>query len=434
MNIRKRAVAPLLLLITVVFSLADCRSDVAKNNGFDWPQRRGPDNNGISRETGWNPRALAGDVRVLWTTKVGSGYSDVAVKDGRVYTAGTVEGALVVWCLRDDSGGVIWQYRVQDVLESQSTPTVGDNSVYILSKEGILLCFDRKKGRLRWRKDIVSTYGAVPPIHGYAGSPVLVGKLVLLNANTAGMALDQKTGALVWTSEKPPAKVRSYREASTGTDYSTPVVYDEGGKQYALCTSYKGVSSVAVETGELYWLYEWELYAGFQVPDPVIIGDKVFIASDLTSIGDAACSLLQIQNGKPVIQWKSRELNSDISSPVILDGFVYCCHGGPDYSTAYLRCLDLVTGQMKWEEHLSSGTGFDSISLISADGKLIILNEKGTLSIAEANPEAYKEISRADVLVGRKMIRRFWMPPVLSGGRIYCRNLPGELICVDVRR
>jgi outer membrane protein assembly factor BamB len=277
-------------------------------------------------------------------------------------------------------------------------------------------------------------YGAVTPMHGFAGSPVLVEKYVLLTANTAGMALSRDTGDLVWASEKPPPKVRTYREDSTGTDYSSPVVYEEGGKQFALFTSYKGLSSVEVVTGKLHWLYEWELYYGFQVPDPVIVGDKIFIAADLTSIGDRACSLLQIKNGKPVVQWKSLELCSDISSPVIVDGFIYCCHGGPDYNTAYLRCLDLKTGQMRWEEHLSTGSGADSISLISADGKLFILNEKGILSIAEANPEKYTEISRGDVLLGKKMIRKFWMPPVLSGGRIYCRNLPGELICIDVRR
>jgi len=428
-------VIPLLLQITFVFSIAGCRNNVAQNNAFDWPQRRGPENNGISRETNWNPRSLDGGPRVLWTMNVGSGYSDVAVKNGRVYTAGMVKGALVVWCLREDSGRVIWKNRVKDVIESQSTPTVGATSVYVLSKGGVLLCLNARNGRLQWRKDIVSAYGVVPPIHGFAGSPVLEGKLVILNANTAGMALDQETGALVWTSEKPPAKVLSFFvEPSSGTDYSTPVIYEEEGNRFGLFTSCKGLSSVEVETGKRNWLHVWDLYHGFQVPDPVVVGDKVFIAADFTSDGYRACTLLQILDGKPVAQWKSLELCSDISSPVIVDGFIYGCNGGPNYNTAYLRCLDLETGRLKWEEHLSSRSGKDSISFIAADGKLIILNEKGILSIAEANPAMYQEISRGDVLLGKKMIRKFWMPPVLSGGRIYCRNLPGELICIDVRR
>ncbi len=411
-----------------------CGQRPVENSPYDWPQRRGPDNNGISRETEWNPHALANSVPVLWTVKIGSGYSAVAVKGGRVYAVGTVEGGLVVWCLREESGKVIWRSRISDTLESQSTPTIGPDSVFVLSKDGVLLKLDSRSGRLRWRKDLVSAYGAVLPTHGFASSPVLEGRYVVLTVNSAGMAVDQDTGALVWVSEKPPGKLNAIREESMGVDYSTPVVYSAGGKRMALISSYRGLSSVEVETGKLGWLYPWDLYSGFQVPDPVVVGEDVFIPSDFTPRGNPACSLLRMERGAYAVQWKSLELCSDISTPVIVDGFIYACQGGPSFNTAYLRCLDLQTGRLRWEEHLSEGSGNDSISLISAAGKLIILNEKGTLSIAEASPDGYREISRCDVLLAKKTVRRFWMPPVLSGGRIYCRNLPGELVCVDVHK
>jgi len=69
---------------------------------------------------------------------------------------------------------------------------------------------------------------------------------------------------------------------------------------------------------------------------------------------------------------------------------------------------------------------------MAADGKLIILTEQGTLSIAEATPSGYQEISSCDVFGGEKKIRRFWTPPVLCDGKIYCRNYAWELICIDV--
>jgi hypothetical protein len=31
-------------------------------------------------------------------------------------------------------------------------------------------------------------------------------------------------------------------------------------------------------------------------------------------------------------------------------------------------------------------------------------------------------------------MRRFYTPPVLCNGLIYCRNYAGELICIDVRK
>jgi hypothetical protein len=74
------------------------------------------------------------------------------------------------------------------------------------------------------------------------------------------------------------------------------------------------------------------------------------------------------------------------------------------------------------------------ISLMAADGKLIILEADGTLRIAEATPTGYKEISSGDVLEGERKLRQFWTPPVLCNGKIYCRNFAGDLVCIDVSK
>jgi outer membrane protein assembly factor BamB len=63
-----------------------------------------------------------------------------------------------------------------------------------------------------------------------------------------------------------------------------------------------------------------------------------------------------------------------------------------------------------------------------ADGKLVILDEKGTLVIAEAAPAGYHELARANVLSGR-----CWVMPVLGNGRIYARSNKGHVVCLDVR-
>jgi hypothetical protein len=62
-----------------------------------------------------------------------------------------------------------------------------------------------------------------------------------------------------------------------------------------------------------------------------------------------------------------------------------------------------------------------------ADGKIIGLSEKGILIVAEASPTEFKPVSRAQVLGGK-----CWSVPVLSNGKIYCRNARGDLVCVDV--
>ncbi len=401
---------------------------------FEWPRWRGPNGDGISLEANWDPETLVGGPKVLWNVDVGMGYSNVAIKDNRLYTVG-IEGVV---CLNAETGEEIWRYADERFGDPKATPTIEGKYVYTLSHEGMLFCLKVKNGKLRWKKDLVADYGAVRPLWGFAGSPVIEGELLILTANTAGMALNRKTGQVVWSSDKPPKKFQTLNTETTGVDYSTPVIYDHEGKRYALITSWKGVSSVEVETGKPLWLNEWDSYTGSQVPDPVIIGNKVYVVESITSKKSTASRLFEITDEGPTVLWRSPDLYTEITSPVIVDGYIYGCQGGPYSGTASLRCIDLETGRLIWDESFPdepyNPLGQKSISLMVADGKLIILSAWGMLYIAEATPTGYKEISRCDVYNGEEKIRKFWTPSVLYKGKIYCRNWAGDLVCIDVSK
>jgi outer membrane protein assembly factor BamB len=92
------------------------------------------------------------------------------------------------------------------------------------------------------------------------------------------------------------------------------------------------------------------------------------------------------------------------------------------FDESELKCLDARTGSPRWAER-SLGKG----SLLGAASKLIVLGEKGELVVAEASPDGFKPLARAQVLGGK-----CWTAPVLANARIYCRNARGDLICVDV--
>jgi hypothetical protein len=64
-----------------------------------------------------------------------------------------------------------------------------------------------------------------------------------------------------------------------------------------------------------------------------------------------------------------------------------------------------------------------------ADGKLIVLSEKGKLVIAQAEPEGFKAICESQILNGK-----CWTVPVLANGKIYARNAMGDMVCVDVSK
>ena len=63
----------------------------------DWPQWRGPDRTGLSRETGLLKQWPAGGPPVVWSAaNLGAGYGSVAVSGDRVYVQGMRNSRSVV--------------------------------------------------------------------------------------------------------------------------------------------------------------------------------------------------------------------------------------------------------------------------------------------------------------------------------------------------
>jgi outer membrane protein assembly factor BamB len=421
------------LAAAVLFVIA---AAVSWSDGFDWPRWRGPDGDGISKETDWDPGALEGGGQVLWKVNVGIGYSNVAVSGNRVFAMGSKGGNIVVNCLDADTGQKLWEHSWLEYLTPQSTPTVEDSRVYVLSADGLVFCLEAADGKVTWKKDLVRDHGALRPAYGFGGSPVVEGSLLLLNANTSGMALDKKTGKLVWSSQKPPERIRASIPGDNGATYMTPVVFSDGQNRSALFYSWKGLFSVDPASGKPFWAYPWEIYNNSKTPDPAISAGGILLADETTKDGTRVCTLLGLKDGAPRVVWRSKEFYSDVASPVIIGGFAYCCHGGPYSNSLFARlcCIDMKTGRLAWETDLGGEARPRWISLTASDGKLIILDDIGVLRIARAAPSSYEELSRMNVLGESKRPRIFPTPPVLSGGRIYCRNYAGDLICVDVRR
>lgn len=411
MKIRNLALYTLVAVVLAA-SLANCAKPTV-SQGFDWPRWRGPDGNGMSKETEWNPKALENGRNVVWRRNIGYGYSNVAVKGNRLYAMGIIGRESVIVCFNAETGKENWQSTFESNGASpQSTPTIDGEFVYALSADGILLCLKAKNGKIQWKRNIVKEFQVQAPYYGFAGSPVIEGDLIILTANTSGLAINKNTGEMVWMSEKPPKE--RYPGNSSGTEYATPVVYEQRGKRYAVVPSYKGLFSVDVATGKSLWLFDWEKAYDFdiqaQVAEPIIFNNNLFLVQYYNRyIGSV---LLDIEGKSPKILWTNKNMKSETSSPVMVDGYFYVCQGGVQTSTGSLRCLDVMTGDILWEETLDGRP----ISLTAADRKLIILDSKGNLIIAEANPSAYKGISKS-IMPDQKGYENWWTYPVLCGGK-----------------
>jgi len=173
------------------------------------------------------------------------------------------------------------------------------------------------------------------------------------------------------------------------------------------------IFGLVAATGKVLWKFPWKTDYDINAADPIISGDTVFVSSGYNH----GCALLKIEGGNVTDVWRNKNMRNHFNSCVLWDGYLY----GFDEST--LRCLDFKTGEVKWSQE-----GLGKGSLMIADGKLIILSERGKLVIAPASPEGFKELASVQILMGK-----CWTVPVLANGKIYARNNPdGQLVCVDV--
>jgi outer membrane protein assembly factor BamB len=441
------------LTTIIVLSVSSCRKTEeiptgfepeidrkAETEGVGWPCWRGPKGDGISGETDWDPQTLVGGPKILWHLNIGMGYSNVVIRNNRLYTAGLVKGKEVIYCLDVETGEEIWGYSYPGATAPQATPAIDGASVYALSKEGVLICLNADDGGYRWMRDLVSEYGAVKPYYGFAGSPVIEGDLVVLTANASGLALEKETGEKRWISEKPPEKIDALWPDTTGTIYSTPVVYSFRGKRYAAIFGHRGLNAVDVKTGEVFWLYEWELFTGMQITDPIVIDNKIFISEFLYGSHRmnlyqmTGCVLLDISETQPRVLWRNQNLNSRLNTPVVIEGYIYGCHGGPNLRFAALRCLELESGDIMWEQKLVTDLYVSlSISITGAGDNLIILDNRSGLRVVKATPSSYEELAFCKI-PSAGTAHQWLAPPVLYDGKMFCRNYAGDLVCIDVSK
>lgn len=378
----------------------------------DWPCWRGPRGDGISTETIDATSWPAEGPSVLWRAEVGTGFSSMAAAGALVYTLGYDGDGDVVYCFDAATGEAVWEYGYEEALDDRffeggptSTPTIDGDRVYTLSRQGKLIWFERASGEVIWEINVAEVAGVRAPGWGFAGSPLVHGDLLLLNVGEAGTALNKTTGELVWKSAD--------REAG----YATPTVVRQGERDLALIASGKFQIGVDAATGEELWRLRWLTNYGCNAATPIARDGRVFVSSGY----NRGAAMLELTDGEPNVVWKNKEMQNQLNTCLLIDGYLYGVHGN-EGDAASLRCMDWETGEVAWTyEGLGCG------SLTAAGDLLIVLSESGELVVGPASPEGFEPVASVQVLEGK-----CWTVPVLADGRLYCRSAAGELVCLAV--
>ncbi len=399
-------------ILIITFFVVAAKLSVAQQN--EWLQWLGPNANGSTSETNWNPKAILKDNCILWKTNVGMGHSTVSVKGNRVYTMGNREIGEDLFndeivCLNSKTGSIIWKYKYTCIEDMDpgpySTPVLNDGYLYSISKEGHFICLNAEKGTLVWLHNLEKE-GLTKDSNMYAGSPLIYKDIVFLNVNKNGIAFNKKNGKLLWNSE------------ISGNGISSPVAFNKNNNTLIEFHNQTDAFAVEPETGEV----KWQVNSG-GIQDPVFYNDIMF------HISHKGFFKYNMKNKKPELLWSKNEKKTSFINYVRNDKFLY------GFGQKTLHCISIETGEIKWEKDIKGG------SLIISNEILIVVDKTGNLIFVKADPEKYEEISRKKVLdnppkdtKGRKYRRvsACWTNPVLCNSKIYVRNTYGGLVCVDV--
>lgn len=405
---------PSLLLAATVASLLILSASAPSR--ADWLHYRGPAQNGLSSEKDWNPRFSGDGPKVLWKAQVGKGTSALTVSGTRGYTMGNTGNEDVIYCLDLKTGEPLWTHKYPIDIAPQmfeggprATPTIDGNRVYAVSHQGDLWCLDAATGKKIWYTHYQKDHGGRRPEWGFAGSPTVHGQMLLCDVGGSGsstIALDKSTGKVLWKSGGQQA------------GYASPIVASIDGQQTVVVFKADALVGLDLKSGRQLWSTDWKTSYDVNAATPLVLGNRIYISSGYNRGG----ALFQVAGGAITRAWENKGIRAHMNSPVALGGFLYGIDGNAGGGN--LVCIEVATGAKKWEEKTVKGG-----SLISADGKLIVVSEKGELIICEATPDAFKPISRAQVLGGR-----CWTQPTLDSARLYVRNNEGQMSALDLSK
>jgi outer membrane protein assembly factor BamB len=206
------------------------------------------------------------------------------------------------------------------------------------------------------------------------------------------------------------------------------VIGNHGGVKQYITLMANGLVSFDAKTGKMLWRYGTAKDRFGQntanIPTPIVKDDYVFASA---GYGRGAALLKITKSGDEFaveeVYWK-KELTNKHGGVLLVGDKLY----GDRDDSGNPWCADFLTGRVLWSRKGKDGEGRGSASLTYADGKLYIRYSDGWVALADATADKYTLLSEFKVPNGKN---NTWAHPVVSGGKLYIRELD-VLYCHDV--
>lgn len=395
------------------------------SHGADWPQFLGPNRDGVSSEKGlnWDWKSPP---QVLWKIPLGSGYSSLAIVGNRIYTTAKRGNRDIAVCL-DMDGKEVWTCdgaptyidKQKQGAGPRSTPVFHKDRLYCQFANGDLVCVSADGKRL-WEANIFKDTGAASQVGefyywGVSQSPLVEGDLVVVqpggNKGNSVAAFHRETGKRIWMAGDDPL------------GYASPIAITAAGRRALIVPTGRSVLGIDPAGGAVLFRYAFGNEFNATGATPVWRDDALFVSAAYGA-GSAVLELVPGPDKWEVRErWKNKKsLQNLFATSIVQDGHIYGSHG--DLSAFQLRCLDVKTGKIVWEERAT-----ERYSLLAADGHLLFWGERGNLTALKATPSAYTVVGELPKLLTYKS----WAMPALAGGRLFVRD-EKHVLCLDLRR
>ena len=347
----------------------------------DWTEFRGPGAQGHSDATGlpltWSPTS-----HIEWKAAVaGVGWSSPVVVGDRIFLTSavslsgkeeaTADRSLRALALDAATGKTVWDVELFQAKSPRAhrknshaspTPVHEDGKLYIHFGHLGTACLNAANGQTAWATQAF----AYSPVHGNGSSPVLYEDLLIFSADAETepkvIALDKTTGQQRWAFARQS-------DAKKKFSFCTPLIIDVNGQKQLITPGSGVVNALNPKTGEEIWRCYYD--QGYSVvPRPVYAHGMIFLSSGYDK---PVLYAIKVDGKGDVtathIAWKiEKAAPHNPSMAVIGDELYFVADNG------ILSCVDAKSGQVHYSERC---TGPISASLLAADGKLYLQDEKG---------------------------------------------------------
>jgi outer membrane protein assembly factor BamB len=419
-----------LLSATLTLMLAAAAPTLAQN----WPQWRGPTQDGVSPETGL-PTHWTTTTNIAWKLPMPafSGSTPIVWGDNlflNVATAPTT-GALELWAIDRRKPEVLWkralaggnhQERKQNM--SSPSPVTDGHTVWVMTGVGVLKAFDYQ-GHELWSRDLQRDYGRFGLNWGYASSPLLHDQSLFVQVlhgmktddPSYVLRIDAATGKTTWRVERPTIAERESPDA-----YTTPVVVRYNGRTELVISGADAVTGHDLETGRELWratvLNPQRRTDNRIVASPVIMGGLIVAPGrndPLVALRPGGTGNITLTH----VEWFFRR-GPDVPTPVSDGARAYVIDDG-----GVVHGLDVKTGAIVYGPVRLPADTY-SASPVLGDGKVYITGESGVTSVFRAGPTF-------ELLATNALDDYCLSSPAISEGQIFLRTA-GHLWAIGERK